>query len=381
MIYPVHDVVEQIRNTSLMQEFIEDLTPEAQHDYLIIIAGFCKVNNLSPEELISIAEQEQKDKLPFRDLSLKRWLKNYENHCEEYNRTINTYNYRVSVIKAFFLDHEINIPTERHRKRKKKKLKFKTRNKRERLTPEYIRACLKNTRKPRENAMILTQCSSGLSSKDLLNLTYEEYLEGLVDIGDDRQICQLHFQHGRSKTEALGTEFYTFISFEGVEAINTYLEVRKTINNPTKYLFLTRENTQVNRAGYGNELIRINRDMNLEHTKGEYRQVTSHMFRKFFYTQLSNTELNYQALKTMMGHVVPGVDGRYYVNHPDDLRELYIKYMPALLVYDYESVNIVTTDAIVKEQDEKIKQLIEDREEMKKDLERVKQALEMKNNE
>ena len=349
MIYPVHDVVRQIKNTPLMLEFIEDLTPHAQHDYLIIIAGFCKVNDLSPEELISIAEKEQKDKLPTRDLSLKKWLKNYEKHCEEYNRTINTYNYRLSVIKAFFLDHEINIPTERHKKRKKKKLKFKKKNKRERLTAEYIRNCLKNTRKPREDAMILTQCSSGLSSKDLLNLTYEEYRNGLIDIGDGKQICQLHFEHGRSKTEALETEFYTFISFEGVEAINTYLEVRKTINDPINYLFLTRENTPVNRAGYGNELIRINRDMNLEHTKGEYRKVTSHMFRKFFYTQLSNTELSHNALKTMMGHVIPGVDDNYYVSHLDDLRELYIKYMPALLVHEYESINIINTDEKIKE--------------------------------
>lgn len=379
MRYHVNDVVQKIKDTKIIEDFLEDLTPRAKNEYLIVIAEFCKVNTKTPLELITIAEQEQKDNTPIRDLSIRKWFKNYEKHSEEYNRSSATYQFRVHVVKGFFADHEITIPPERHRRRKKKKQKFSVKNKRERLTPEFIREFIKNTSKVRETAMILTQCSSGLSLTDLLNLTLDEYQKGLTSIGEGGEICRLHYQKGRSKTESVGNEFYTFISFEGVEAINRYLKYERNPQPDSEYLFSnSRIEKQLSTDAYMDDLRRLNRRMKLKRNQGEYHQVTSHMFRKFFNTQLANTEMSYEARKTMMGHVVPGVDDNYYLTHPDDLMQLYVKYMPVLLIYEYESVNIVTTDEKIEEIEQRHAKEMEREKEKHKDLEKRLNRLEDK---
>ena len=378
--YPSRDVALQIEHEQVIQEYLEDLSERAYLMYLLTLAEFCKLTQKTPIELLETAEKEQETRTPPRELSLRKWLKQYEELNHQLGRSGATYENRVSVIKGFFLENEIDVPKKRHGKRKKSKEKFKIKNKRKALTPADILEAVNNCTTRRQKAMILTQASSGLAIGDLIRLTLKDYENGLISIGESKQICMFHFKEGRQKT---GIEFYTFISFEAVEAINNYLQYERKPHFKTPYLFTNVfEDRGVSEFAFQEDLRKLNKRLGHKHNKeGLFRPITSHMFRKFFNTRLANTEMGYEARKTMMGHVIPGVDDNYYLSHPDDLRELYIKYMPALLIYEYESVNITTTEEIVKEQNEKIKQLIEDREEMKKDLERVKQTLEMKNNE
>jgi len=355
--YPSRDVALQIEHEQVIQDYLDDLSERAYLMYLLTLAEFCKLTQKTPIELLEIAETEQENRTPPRELSIRKWLKQYEELNHELGRSGATYENRVSVIKGFFLENEIDVPKKRHSKRKKSKEKFKIKNKRKALTWGDILEAVDNCRTRRQKAMILTQVSSGLAIADLIRLRLEDYEKGLMSIGeldDKRSICMFHFEEGRQKT---GIEFYTFISFEATGAIDDYLEKERPSHFKTPYLFTNVfEDRRVSEFAFQEDLRKLNKRLGHKHNvDGLFRPITSHMFRKFFNTQLANTEMSYEARKTMMGHVIPGVDDNYYLQHPDDLKKLYVKYMPVLLVYKYESVNIVTTDEKVQEQDKKIR--------------------------
>jgi len=355
--YPSRDVALQIEHEQVIQDYLDDLSERAYLMYLLTLAEFCKLTQKTPIELLEIAETEQENRTPPRELSIRKWLKQYEELNHELGRSGATYENRVSVIKGFFLENEIDVPKKRHSKRKKSKEKFKIKNKRKALTRGDILEAVDNCRTRRQKAMILTQVSSGLAIADLIRLRLKDYEKGLTSIGEPgskQSICMFHFEEGRQKT---GIEFYTFISFEAVDAIDDYLKHERKPHFKTPYLFTNVfEDRKVSEFAFQEDLRKLNKRLGHKHNvDGLFRPITSHMFRKFFNTQLANTEMSYEARKTMMGHVIPGVDDNYYLQHPDDLKKLYVKYMPVLLVYKYESVNIVTTDEKVQEQDKKIR--------------------------
>ncbi|HHT18398.1 MAG: hypothetical protein QM396_01475 [Euryarchaeota archaeon] len=78
------------------------------------------------------------------------------------------------------------------------------------------------------------------------------------------------------------------------------------------------------------------------------------------------------------------MDVNYYLTHPDNLKKLYLKFIPTLLVFEYESVNIITTDDEVRKLKSELKKrdkrdLTRDEElrQMRKDLDRSLQIKKM----
>lgn len=365
--FNVKEKAKEIRSDPVVLEWVDGLEKITEQGYIRYLAEFCIINTTNPEKLLETAKYEAANPQTVVIPSLKKWFSNYEKHNIELNRANSTYHQRSMVIKSFFNYYEIDVPRERRNKRRKKKQQFFKGNKREALTKKDIRKALDACWKVRVKAMILTQCSSGLSVADVLKLTIKDFENGLVDIGENREICRFHFKVGRQKGSLEEErEFYTFISFEAVEAIKDYLKTERHPKHENPYIFshskifedrpLTPHNVQDDLRKLNHRL----RVTNLEY--GRFNPITSHMFRKWFNTRLANTEMSYEARKTLMGHVVPGVDDNYYLTHSDDLMKLYIKYMPVLLIQDYESVNITTVD----EEVEKLKQKLAEKDEVEK---------------
>lgn len=347
--FPVTETVKKIKDDKVVQDWLEYLSPNSQRMYLIVLAEFCKINNQTPIQLLKTAKQEDREDTPSWERQTITWFTHYENHSKHYNRSRETYKGRLITIKSFFSFHDVKIPDEKKKKRRKKLENFQVKNKRPGLTREQIRDALNASKWVRLKAMALTQCSSGLAVTDLINLKLKDYKKGLISIGENRQICMIHLKEGRQKGEK---EFYTFLSFEAVEEIERYIQTERYKNATTPYLFTALyHDTGLTEGSMQIDLRRLNKKLGLQaKEKGLFRPITSHMFRKFFYTQLSNAGMPYEVRKHLMGHVMPSkVDDSYYLDNPGKLQEMYIQYMPELLIFKYESVNITTGDERLNE--------------------------------
>ena len=144
----------------------------------------------------------------------------------------------------------------------------------------------------------------------------------------------------RQKT---GREFSTFISFEAVESIKTYLKTERRGYTPDDFLFSNfYQNKQLTADLVQKDFRVLNERLNNKQKElGAYRVITSHMLRKFFNTQLTNANITYEIRKHMMGHVLPNkVDNSYYLENPDELFDAYLKHIGVLTINPTKTITL-----------------------------------------
>lgn len=330
ILIPLKETVDKIKDQKVVKDYVNPLAEKSKPTYLRALAEFCIVTGKTPKELLEIAFEEIQVRKPPWEQSIKDWFITYEKHCKTNKRSLATRNSRFGVIKGFFHFYEIPTPTQTQRKTRKHNLKIK--NNRPALTKKKIKTAINTCSTQRLKAIILIQSSSGLSVADVVNLQIKDFFNGLVTIDEKIEICKLHLN--REKTDK---EFTTFLSFEAVEAVKNYINTERKYES--KYLFLKHhlkretDDPQLNEYLVEEDYRVLNEKLNnVQKEKGAFRDITSHMCRKFFSTQFTHSEMGYEPRKHMMGHVVRGVDGSYYVPDQDELQELYIKYMNKITI-------------------------------------------------
>jgi len=158
-------------------------------------------------------------------------------------------------------------------------------------------------------------------------------------------MCRLHLN--REKND---NEFTTFLSYEAVDAIKNYIETERKYKYDEflfQKLYLTRSDyPQLTEDLVEQEYRTLNDDRlkNKQKEKGAFRNITSHMLRKFFNTQFTNSGMGYEPRKHMMGHTIPGVDNSYYLNNPAELQDLYIQYMNKITINPTKTLTIETEE-------------------------------------
>lgn len=338
--FPLKETITDIKDKKVVQDWLDGLTEGTIRNYLKSLAEFSIVTEKTPQEMLNIAFQEKKDRTPPWESQVNEWFRVYAEHCKKMNRSRATRDIRTTVIKGFFHYYELDTPKAMNKRRKTDTLKIK--NKRPALTKEKIKKALDASRTLRIKAVMLTQASSGLSVIDVINLKIKDFYNGLITITEDgKEICKLHLN--REKT---GKEFTTFLSYEAVDSIKNYIKNERGYkDNPILF-----QKHQITKKGNGPELTEeliereyraLNRWMkNDPIEKGRYREITSHMLRKFFSTQFTNSKMSYEPRKHMMGHIIPGVDDSYYLEHQDELQELYIEYMDKITINPTKTLTI-----------------------------------------
>jgi site-specific recombinase XerD len=382
---PLKDAIKKIEDKEVVKDWLDGLTEGSKANYLRALAEFTIITKKTPEELLEIAYLVKEHHTPRWENEMKNWFKNYREHSNNTGRSKATRNMRTTVIRDFFHFHELPTPKERRKRKKTDPLKIK--NKRPALTKEKIKQALAAARNLRIKAIMLLQCSSGLSNADVVELKLKQFYDGLIPISDEgHEICMLHLE--REKT---GHEFLTFLSYEAVDALKNYINNEREFKD-SPFLFtkhrITKEDAtpQLTEDLVEDEYRKLNSWMGNELKEdGLYNDVTGHMCRKFMNTSFANSEMNYEPRKHMMGHVVPGVDNSYYLEHQDELIELYIKYMNRITINPTKTITLESPEyKELKERDEKReeerareKAEYEEREQQR-ELERQKEREELK---
>lgn len=348
---------------------------------------FCNVVNKEPHALIEEAEREIRGGKLLRERSYIRYVENFRQWLkDEGYAPITALNY-VSSIRAFYRYYYIEMP--RMRKRKSNVVQALEGNRNHRIGKEDIRDMLAVCRHLRDKAFVLTAASSGMGSAELRNLKVAHFWNGLER---EYEICKI-----RTIRVKTGLEFITFLSAEAVDMIWEYLskerkitqenikthleeplfaEVRDTYSRPDIYKPLS---ANAITAIFKNIALRLDRyEPNIERDRKNIIQnrLRSHNMRKFFNTELKNAGCPDQAVETMLAHK-NGVKDAYYLDHEDELRDLYLEYMPAITIQptethvleskDYKELkeSLEVYEAALKERNGEITKLREEVEAMK----------------
>lgn len=372
-----------ISTDPLLQEFLDrNLKEPTIIKYRTILNHYSKSTRLTPTQLIEQAEDDEDNRVRLRKRRIKKHLENHLIYMDERGFSPIYKQTSITCIRTFYHHFDIQLPKLNKNKEDKKRQTTDD-------IPNHdeIRRALTEAN-TKFKAIILLQISSGMGLSEVTSLQIKDLLEGCkldpTNIDQlnkiDRENTIIEWTVTRKKT---GHQYWTFSTPETTGRIMDYLDqhppgsVDDHIFRAHRGLYAGNEIKAISLPQY---FIDINDKCGFGRV-GRLRKFRSHTLRKYFANTLESYNCPHLAIRMMMGHKVGDkVTEAYFLPDHDRLLKEYKKVMEHLTIYEKLKV-YDNTEEIVKEQDERIKALEKDKQDMKDDLERVKQALEMKNKE
>lgn len=279
-------------------------------------AIYCNAIGMTPTELFEEAVLEQTKPIQLRKIN---------KHLAKLRAAIvdlapQTQGQVISIVTNFYRCNDIQVPFIKPPKAKKLKENFYIPNR-----EDVKRAILHTT--PRNQAIILTQATSGMGMSEVLSLTVDQFYDGV----DKNDVVTWHIT--RAKTDY---DYTTFSSPEATKAIRLHLE--------------THEGTSLwnlNQNGLLAMYKRLDERAGFETAKGNYGKIRSHNMRKYFNDVMRDAGAPVDFVDYLSGRKESETHATYHLQKPHLLKELYIKYLPALGIM--EDVRVVSNEDVMKE--------------------------------
>ena len=329
-------------NEEILDDFVKarNLKPITKKAYRSSIKMYTEFNNMTLEELLDEADQEEEQRIRQKKRKIKKRLINFraflvENYMKNYVKS--TFSRIISIYKHY----EIEIPNLPALSQKNfnqpTPISFKD------LPDNEILAVAYEISQPVMRAVILFMSSSGCARKETLSLTIQSFIDAtskyhnsndiyevLDELKDQEDIIPT-FKLKRSKTDKW---YYTFCTPEATTEIIKYLlQIDKPLTPDTK-LF------QIHPSTLTTKFINLNTMMQLG-KKGTYNRLRAHMLRKFHASSLKNAGMDKYDINSMQGKGLNSTDEAYFLDDPDILREKYIQHMSVLSVnIDINNIDI-----------------------------------------
>lgn len=320
--------------------------PNTWRNYSVALQEYVKFTHMNPDELLQQADDEVSAGIIPRNRTIKKHLIGFRNHLNERGLAPNTRANMMSGVKSFYksFDHEIpNIGRDEMARPLPQHLDIPDK--------EDIRQVLKVCG-PRNKAIILTGCSSGLAANELLNLTVEQFKKGY---DPETEITTLYIRREKS-----GNDFITFLSPEANQAVWEYLNYRnRTIDvidrerqaqldkqrvTDKGYLFIVSAVPDEYLQTHNEELRKIQREGLLRAfrltsekaskstPKGTWNLIRAHNMRKVFNSALKNAGMDSEKVEYMMGHTLDRTRAAYYRADAESLKSVYQTFVPYLTI-------------------------------------------------
>jgi len=329
------NTIDQIKREEVVQKWLKGLKESTKKPYLTALADFCVVTNKNPTKLLNITYQEQENRIPPWELQIDQWFVAYKDYCYERNYSKQTCQGRRAIVSSFFHMFKINTPTNLVRREKDKLI---VKNERKGLIKQDIIDAINAAKSFKLKALILTQATSGMAQIDVLKLALKQFENGLIDIGNGCKICKISMR--RTKTNQ---EHITFIGFEAVDLIQKYLQHERGEYDPEWALFSAKKGIKkaFTANGYNSAIKRLNKRLGWENNKWLFGKLTTHMFRKFFETQLTDSGMVDEHLRHFMGWKPKDpLKQKYYLANSEELQKSYIQHLGYLCLNDVDTLTI-----------------------------------------
>ena len=299
--------------------------------YMIAVSRYIAFHNVSLSELLSEAEDDIVKGVIPRQRRIKSRMMDFRNSLKD--KSDNTKHSYVSAVRSFYKSMDVELPSNK----RYYKAAIMEENKFLGMERSEIKRVLKYAG-VRDKAIALLISSSGTAANEIINLTRDDFLNGL-----DRETGICTFYIRRQKT--LG-DYHTFCTPEASAAIQEYLNTR---DDDLPWLFVgfikeTREIAQMKRSSVAGIFRRLAAKTGNEGEFGFFNKIRSHNFRKFFKTTMTEAGAPRWAVEYMLGHKEE-LDARYSSPSGEKMRNAY--YLPYV-----NELLIDTADVIIQPQED-----------------------------
>lgn len=365
-----------IENSEIFKEFVVTLNLENDSTiggYLTSLTGYCDYYDMTIEELIQEADDEEEANVRISKRNVKKRLIKYRKHLVDENYANSTIRTKMSDITYFYAVNDIEIPN-----LPKANYPYEPELSYEEIpTMEHIKRALETTTSIKNRALFLFCLTSGSSSSEARSFTISEYMAGTkechgetTDIkkalekmdGDLEFIPVFHLVRSKKKKD-----YYTCITPEANQFIINYLKTRDQLTLEDKVFDYSRKSL-INAFQYVNDTnnwgwVNNNRQ----------RMFTSHQLRRLNANIIDNGKL----VHMIQGKKFDATIRAYFKQDPKKVRDKYRNEVRKLTVYEKYKVYTLTDenyaemqeqiskkDEIIQNQSEQIKELTENQNNM-----------------
>lgn len=330
------------------ERFIDerDIKEATAKGYKTAVNKYCQHYNMTLEELINEAIQEEDDKIPKRARSIKTRLLKFRTHLvKETDLEISTIKAHITRLITVYNYFEVDVPDLPTLKNNEPELTYL-----DLPNKKHIKEAIQMSG-IRISSLILFMASSGsgrsecanLKVKDLINACEGYYTEtGLIEIlqeldGSIEPIVPT-FNLVRIKTQK---SYYTFCTPEATNAMVEWLLLKNDIleENGEK---LTMEDSiwdlTPRQMNYHFQIINDTLDWGF---KKKYRFFRPHTLRKF---HASNIGLSTENIDFLQGRSKDRLHATYIKANPDKLKEIYIGVMDNVTIGGVDKKEIIHED-------------------------------------
>lgn len=364
---------EEIKNSQLFQDFTtnRNLSNESTiGGYLTSLTGYCDYFNMSIEELIQEAEDEEEENVRESKRSVKRRLVEYRNylHKEKYsNKTVST---KMSDITFFYAECDITIP-----QLGKPNVPYDTEISFEEVPKkEHVQKAIETTTSIKNRALFLFCMVSGSGSAEAREFTIEEYIKGVKGIEIHKDISDINIEQVLDEVDGdkelvptfhfvrvkRNRDYYTCITPEANQFIINYLKTRENLTLDDKVFDYSRKS-----------LIRAFQHVNDKNNWGWVNQdrqrfFTSHQLRRLNANLIDEPLL----VNQIQGRKFDATSEAYFKRDPHKINQHYLRWLDELTIYEQYKVNILTEEKYA-EFTEKLTQERKEKDKLKKKVEKL----------
>ena len=305
--------------------------------YESALSRYSDFHNMSLEDLISEAVDEENSLVPLKKRKIKKRLLDFRSYLFNGSLSPNTSRTYFSKVQTFYMHFEVEIP---HIPQAKYDKIYET-NYMDLPTKEHIREAVEVS-SIEMKAIILFMASSGCAKAETLSLTVGDFIEATSEYHNGGSIFDILNRLGNTedvvptfylKRIKTGKFYYTFCSPEATQFIVSYLKIRYDLKSTDKLFDITDSKLL-------NNFQQINDDFNWGF-KGRYRFFRSHTLRKF---HASNIGLSAEYIDSLQGRGKNSVHETYIKTNPVKLKELYMSVVENVEIFDEKQKDNVTQE-------------------------------------
>jgi len=224
----------------------------------------------------------------------------------------------VNAVRSFYATFDVTVRMRgRHRLPRPR-----VENKRMKVGAEQVKLLVDHARTPRDRAIILTMFQSGMDVSTLCSLKYGDVAEGL-----DNNELPLKLDLYRPKT---GTEYYTFLGKDAVEALKAYVSDRKARRvqfKPDTPLFMKERGKQPLETNLVQNMMKeVARKSGLvdkENNGRQFNPLSPHALRESFGSIMINSGVPDTIVDFWLGHEIGEMAKAYKGVQYESLKKMY----------------------------------------------------------
>jgi integrase len=304
-------------------------------NYRAAFRCYAKYAGLTPGQMIDEAvEDSKKDPRQRRDILLTRVLGFYAYMKNDYERKSRGSGIHkvlgkgvsdklaimyTAAVRSFYATYDLTVRLKGRRRIPKARVT----NKRMIVGSEQVKVLVEHARSPRDRALVLVNFQGGLDASTLCSIKYGDIAEGLAK---NEHPLKLELQ--RPKT---GTDFYTFLGHDAIEALRAYIsdmKQRGVIFTHSMPLFLQGKSkngmfTQ-NVQKMMQELAVRSGFIDTQNNGHEFNPLGPHALRESFGSIMTNSGVPDTIVDFWLGHAIGEMAEAYKSVQFESLKQMYL---------------------------------------------------------